>query len=192
MIGSVVSWAAKVSSTNSAEDRGQFFGVGGRQVAAQESPGRRLKAISIQDQAKRGKEGKLKANIPEHERIEGGHEGAHERQRVQAHLPAPDLHGEEGKRAHERGAHDGRVRADEEGIERNAEHGSQRAAARAEQAAEDQHKDAGDDGNIEAGDGNDMRGAGILERLLQRPRQTGVNAQQNTRQQEASGSRNSR
>ena len=48
-------------------------------------------------------------------------------------------------------------------------------------------KHAGDDGNIEAGDGDDVRGPGVVESLLDARGQTRIDAQEDARQQRCLG-----
>jgi hypothetical protein len=129
----------------------------------------------------------LKTHIPQVRGIPGSHDRGNHSERIQPGLASPDQRGEDAQCAHDRRPHNRRVRANKQRIECDADHGDHGAPAGAKQATEEKEEDARDDGDVEAGNGDDVRRARVLERLLQRPREAGVHAEQNARQQRSLG-----
>ena len=101
-----------------------------------------LEGPGVQDQAERGGEGELETDIPEHQRVEHGHDGGGNGERVQPVLAAAELAGEDGQRAHDGGPHHRGRGAHQHGVEQNGEHRQDGAAAPAQQAAEQQDEQA--------------------------------------------------
>ena len=145
------------------------------------------KRFRIKDKTERGEERKLKADIPNIQRIPDAHQRGHNEKRNDPGLPASNLAREKPKSAHDGGAHHRRLRADEEGIKEDHDHGNDRAAPRTKPAAEQGGEYSGDDGNVETRDGDDVRCTGIFEGLLNILWQACIHAEQDARQQRRFG-----
>src|SRR5687767_3143704 len=124
------------------------------------------KWVCIKNQAKRGKEGKLKANVPNIQRIPHTHQECHCQKGVQRGLTAPDLLCEKSEAAHDGSAHHCCISTNKNCIKNNPDYGQERATPRTDKSAEKCNEQTGDDADVEAGDGNNVGSASILERLL--------------------------
>jgi len=93
-------------------------------------------------------------------RVEKHHQQDAQPQAVQGITAPADGGADNAERAHDRRAHHGCTRADQNGIERQYEDGDQPAAPTAQPAGEEGGYQAGEDDHIEARDGDDMRRAG--------------------------------
>ena len=139
--------------------------------------------LAVEDEAEGGGETELEAHVLQVVGVEERHERRNREEGDEAVLAAAKMTGKQGGQSHDRGAHHGRVRADQQGVEADADGRGHRAAARAEQPAKEGQEQFRDDGNVKSRNSDDVRSAGIFEVLLQVGGQAAIHAEQDARQQ---------
>ncbi len=112
-------WAASVTSNASAS---RVVSDLGDALADAGIPGA-LQRLAEQDQAQRGHDAELKTHIPQRERIEQQHDDGCHKQRDDGGALPSQTDGDHEEDAHERGAGDGGISADQQGVQNDAADG---------------------------------------------------------------------
>ena len=120
-----------------------------------------------EDEAGSGGAGELEADIPERERVGQGHGPASNGQADQRGAAPADGGGVDEEAAHERGAHDRGVAADQQGVGGDAQQGRVDAALAAKDARAEGDQHAGDQGHVGSRDDDHVAGAGQVELVVE-------------------------
>ena len=97
----------------------------------------RFERLAVEDETEGGRETELEAHVLQVVGVEERHERRNREEGDEAVLAAAKMTGKQGGQSHDGGAHHGRVRADQQGVEADADGRGHRAAARAEQPAKE-------------------------------------------------------